>query len=125
MKNIYQYKSPDGVNPVGCFINGLDEKAQRKIGSVLKLISEDANVMKPPYVKAFRIEKYKGFYELRARMIHLIRIIFYIDEEGDIILLHAFLKKHERSTEQALDISKSRVADLKSETATKSTFRED
>jgi len=112
LKAIKQYKSLGGATPVECFINGLTKKQCDKVYCLLFLISADANALKPPYVKAFRIEKYKGLYELRARMVKMIRIIFYLDEEGDIVLLHAFMKKHERSTEKALDISKARVLEL-------------
>ena len=112
MKAIKQYKSLAGTVPVECFINGLTGKQREKIYRLLFLISTDANTLKPPHVKAFRIEKYKGMYDLRARMVKMIRIIFRVDEEGDIVLLHAFMKRHERTTEQALDISKARVVEL-------------
>ena len=122
MKTIKQYKSLEGSVPVECFINGLTKKQRDKIFQLLFLIATDANALTPPHVKAFRIEKYKGMYELRARMVKMIRIIFRLDEEGDIVLLHAFMKKHERSTEQALDISKARVAELNQFQATISTM---
>ena len=112
MRTIKQYKSCDGKLPVECFINGLEKKQRRKVYNLLSLVSGDADALKPPHVKSFRTEKYKGIYELRIRLVKMIRITFYLDGEGDIVLLHAFLKNHERSTEKALDASKLKIAEI-------------
>ena len=118
MRIIKRYKSPDGKLPVECFINGLDKKQRAKIHKLLYLVSHDANALKPPHVKSFRTEKYKGLSELRVRLVKMIRIIFYLDKEGNIILLHAFLKNHERSTEKALEASKLKIAEINQAQAT-------
>ena len=64
---------------------------------------DENNQLKEPYIKHFSIEKYKMFYELRLKAANtMVRIIYYsIDDK--IILLHAFIKKDKRDTEQALE----------------------
>ena len=105
--------STDGLLPISCFINGLDSKLKKKIFKQLEMIENaKMNPLKPPHVKSFRVEKFKGLYELRTKIKKVIRIIFYV-KEGEIILLHAFTKKHERATEKALEIAIFRVNALK------------
>ena len=66
-----------------------------------------------PQVKHFSIERYRKFYELRERIRVLVRIIFTIDEAGNIILLHPFIKRHQRNTYQALEISLGMLEQIK------------
>ena len=110
---IYEYMTTDGLLPVGSFIDGLDLKIKKKIFKQMEILENNKNTLKPPHVKSFRVEKYKGLYELRTKIKKVIRIIFYLDKEGDIVLLHAFTKKHERATEEALKTAVFRVHALK------------
>ena len=54
---------------------------------------------------------------LLIRLRQMVRIIFYINTEGDIVLLHGFVKRHERATEQALETARARKLALASGTA--------
>ena len=125
IRKIFQYKSLDGNCPVECFIDGLTEKQQTKVYGLIALIACEPNALNPPHVKAFRLERYKGLYELRIKLVKLIRIIFYITKEGDIVFLHAFFKKHDRATEQALEISKTRLIQLNLGQATTTNLRKE
>ena len=88
---------------VGEFLKKSNSKIKKKFEFILGLISDEKNQLKEPYVKHFSIEKYKRFYELRLRAAGMmVRIIFYYIEDN-IILLHAFIKKDKRDTEQALE----------------------
>lgn len=58
-----------------------------------------------PYVKHFCIERYQALYELRAKSKNLVRIIFTLTDDGDILFLTPFIKRHKRNTMQALDRS--------------------
>ena len=119
MRKIFQYRSHDGETPVECFINGLEPKTRKKIHTLMMTVAAGNDTLREPYVKAFRLERYKGLHEFRAKMVKLIRIIFYLTEEGDIVLLCAFIKKHDRATEYALDVSKGRVSEIRSGRADK------
>jgi phage-related protein len=69
-------------------------------------------------IKAFRLDRYKGLYELRTRSKKImIRIIFYFDPDDNIILLHGFVKKQDRATNQALETARARRLALASKDA--------
>ena len=107
-RRIYRFVD-SGSDPIGIFISRLEPKMQQKIRTQCSF--------QPPLVKAFRLDRYKGFYELRIRLRQMVRIIFYINTEGDIVLLHGFVKRHERATEQALETARARKLALASGTA--------
>ena len=78
-------------------------KIKKKFEFILRIIADENNLLKEPYVKHFSIEKYKRLYELRLKAAGtMVRIIFYNIGEN-IIFLHAFIKKDRRDTEQALE----------------------
>ena len=97
------YKSDDARGQVDTFIKTSNRKIKKKFDFILRYIADEKNQFKEPYVKHFSIEKYKRLYELRLKAAGtMVRIIFYNIEEN-IILLHAFIKRDKRDTEQALD----------------------
>ena len=95
--------SKDGENPLAVFAGNFNEKIKKKMRYVLRYAADERNPLREPHVKHFTIEKYKRLYELRLKASNtMIRIIyFHIDE--DIVLLHAFVKRDKRDTEQALE----------------------
>lgn len=97
------YKNENEKKQIEEFIKNLNNKIKKKLDFVLKYIADENNQLKEPYIKHFSIEKYKMFYELRLKAANtMVRIIYYsIDDK--IILLHAFIKKDKRDTEQALE----------------------
>ena len=96
------YKNDNEKKQIEEFIKNLNSKVKKKLDFVLKYMVDENNQLKEPYIKHFSIEKYKMFYELRLKAANtMVRIIYYsIDDK--IILLHAFIKKDKRDTEQAL-----------------------
>ncbi|WP_159438275.1 type II toxin-antitoxin system RelE/ParE family toxin [Massiliimalia massiliensis] len=112
---IFDFTDADGNAPVQEFIRKLDPKIQHKINQQLEQLQMIPCNLHPPHVKAFRLDRYKGLYELRTRINKMIRIIFFLDNEGRIILLHGFIKKRDRSTEQALAIARARKLALASD----------
>ena len=115
-RRIYRFVD-SGSDPIGIFISRLEPKMQQKIRTQIKVLTAPQCSFQPPLVKAFRLDRYKGFYELRIRLRQMVRIIFYINTEGDIVLLHGFVKRHERATEQALETARARKLALASGTA--------
>ena len=97
------YKNENEKKQIEEFIKNLNSKVKKKLDFVLKYIADENNQLKEPDIKHFSIEKYKMFYELRLKAANtMVRIIYYsIDDK--IILLHAFIKKDKRDTEQALE----------------------
>lgn len=57
------------------------------------------------YVKHFTLERYSSLYELRAKSKTLVRIIFTMTPDGDVLFLTPFVKQHRRDTMQALESS--------------------
>ena len=103
MRKIYIYDGIDGKNQIQNFLRHANPKIKKKFEFILRIIADENNLLKEPYVKHFSIEKYKRLYELRLKAAGtMVRIIFYNIEEN-IIFLHAFVKKDKRDTEQALE----------------------
>ncbi len=112
---ILEIPTIDNKHPISNFIDQVDNKIKTKIINQLTILQDYKYNLKPPLVKAFRQDKYKGLYELRTRINQtMTRIIFCIDNNNNIILLHGFVKKHNRSTRQALEIAKMRQLSLDS-----------
>lgn len=104
MRKVYVYCTEDGWAPVLSFINDAGIKFRKKFDFLIRYISDEKNNLYEPYVKHFAIERYKKLYELRLRSDSvMIRIIFYLTEDEDAILLYAFYKKDKRDTERALE----------------------
>ncbi len=100
------YFQPEGKTaPFLDFMDTLDNKARQKIVNALPWMAMSSGKLSEPQVKHFSIERYKQLYELREKVRVLVRIIFAQDAEGNIILLHPFLKQHKRNTYQALESS--------------------
>ena len=105
MRKLYIYNSGEGKNQIEDFINHSNPKIKKKFEFILRLIADENNPLREPYVKHFSIEKYKKLYELRLKAAGtMVRIIYY-EAEKNIILLHAFVKRDKRDTEQALEYS--------------------
>jgi len=96
------YKDETGKCDVEEFIKKAHHKIQKKFDFILKMVKEQKDFLKEPYVKHFSVERYKKLYELRLKATGMMIRIIYCEHDGDIILLHAFLKRDNRDTEQAL-----------------------
>ena len=114
MRKIYTYNNC-ATGQVSAFINSSNLKVKKKFDFILKYIADKKNQFKEPYVKHFTIEKYKRLYELRLKAAGtMVRIIFFnLDEDG--VLLHAFVKKDRRDTEQALEYSLKLIESIEKE----------
>lgn len=112
MKKIYIYQ-PSGKNaPFLEFMDTLDAKVQKKLEYALKSMAIAPGRLSEPQVKHFSIERYSQLYELREKIKVLVRVVFAFDSEGNIILLHPFIKRHKRNTNQALEISLAMLGEI-------------
>lgn len=105
MKKIYLYKPPGEEAPFLQFLAGTEPKMRKKLRYGLRCLACFPEYMTEPHVKHFSIERYNRLYEYRERIRILVRVIFTLDENGDIILLYPFVKRHDRNTMQALEAS--------------------
>lgn len=104
----------DGSAPLQEFMNSLDEKQRHKILFLFSMLLQSPDIMmREPYVKHFCIERYQALYELRAKSKNLVRIIFTRTENGDILFLVPFIKRHKRNTMQALTRSLDYLANIR------------
>ena len=90
----------DKTPPLYDFFNDeLNEKQRQKLLSLFALMLQaPVSVMREPYVKHFTLERYSSLYEL-------VRIIFTMTPDGDVLFLTPFVKQHRRDTMQALESS--------------------
>lgn len=93
----------DKTPPLYDFFNDeLNEKQRQKLLSLFALMLQaPVSVMREPYVKHFTLERYSSLYELRAKSKTLVRIIFTITPDGDVLFLTPFVKQHRRDTTKA------------------------
>ena len=107
-RQIFDYVEPDGSRPVIAFIRQLENKLQQKVWIQLSFLERSQCELQPPLVKSFRQSRHKGLFELRVKLQRMVRIIFLVDTRGRVILLHGFIKKKNRATEQALETAGAR-----------------
>ena len=106
MDNIKVYKPPGMDSQVEMFIESLEPKLRDKlVWQIFRLSRTPPAGLKEPHYKHFSIEKYRDFYELREKSRVVIRIIFTMWPNGEVLLLHAFQKRQSRDTMQALERS--------------------
>ncbi len=104
--NIKVYQPPGSVSQVELFIESQEPKLREKlVWQIFRLSRTPPAGLKEPHYKHFSIEKYRDFYELREKNRIVIRIIFTVQSNGEILLLHAFQKRQPRDTMQALERS--------------------
>ncbi len=105
MRKIKVYCRPGETPLLVAFLNSLPSRfAEKILWQIMRLADTPVTLMREPHVKRFTIERYHELFELREKSKVLVRIIFTI-QNGDIILLVPFIKKHPRDTMQALESS--------------------
>ena len=114
MKGIKVYTPPERAAPVARFIDDLEPKLRDKlIRQLIELPNTPRANLREPHFKHFTLERYRDLYELRARGKVLVRVIFTIRPNGEILLLHAFIKRQSRDTMQALEQALSVMAQVR------------
>ena len=107
MKNLLVYQSPGRAPQVAAFIDGLEPRQLHRLSAT------PPSGLREPHYKHFSVEKYRSLYEVRERCKIIIRIIFTIRPDGEILLLHAFIKRRSRDTMQALEQSLRILSELR------------
>lgn len=114
MKGIKVYTPPERAAPVARFIDSLEPRLREKlIRQLIELPRTPRSALREPHFKHFTLERYRELYELRERGKVLVRVIFTIQADGGILLLHGFVKRQSRDTMQALEQSLDILARLR------------
>ncbi len=114
MDNIKVYKPPGCDSQVEAFIEDLEPKLRNKLVlQIFRLSRTPPAGLKEPHYKHFSIEKYRDFYELREKSRIVIRLIFTVRPDGEVLLLHAFVKRQSRDTMRALERSLKLLSSLR------------
>lgn len=114
-RTIFEIVYPENCRPVSVFLIDQERLILEKIRAQLKNLQHRDYLLKPPTVKALKPKQNKGLFELRTRINkRMTRIIFCLDDEDNVILLHGFTKKQERDTAQELETARARKLALAS-----------
>lgn len=106
MKDVLVYQPPGDPAQVALFIEGLDARLREKLlRQIIPLPRMPPSILREPHYKHFTLERYRIFYEVRAKNGIAVRIIFTILPEGKILLLYGFSKRQSRDTMRALEQS--------------------
>ncbi len=105
MKKVFLYISPDGESPFLRFLSVMEPKLRTKLVQGIGNLAAIPEYRTEPHVKHFSLERYAALYEYRARMRIMVRVLFTLDGDGNIILLHPMVKKQDRNTMQTLETS--------------------
>ena len=104
MKGILVYQPPDKPAQLPEFIDSLDPRLREKIIMQLYQLSKPHKPeLREPHFKRFSLECYRDLCELRVKSKMLVRIIFCFCPNGQVLLLHGFIKRQKRDTMQALE----------------------
>lgn len=101
------YQNSNGRFPVQEFIHKLDKRTKGKVSDAIKILSESGPYLKPPYMKKL----VPNLYELRIKSQIAIRI-FYSPKTNRYYLLHAFIKKSDKTPLRELHIAIDRMKEL-------------
>lgn len=106
MKDVLVYQPPGDPAQVALFIEGLDTRLREKLlRQIIPLPRMPPSILREPHYKHFTLERYRVFYEVRAKNGIAVRIIFTILPEGKTLLLYGFSKRQSRDTMRALEQS--------------------
>ena len=110
-KKVVFYEDEEGNRPAEEFIiNGLDEKTRGKVYSMLRYLGRFWREIRRPYVDYIENE----LYELRVQFgRNRVRVIYAYMFDDYIVLLHSFMKRTRKITEEDKHISRKRMEDLR------------
>jgi len=107
---VYFYKTAAGNEPVREFLSDLSKPDKRAIGEDIKTVQFGYPIGMPLTRK---FENHKKLEEIRCKISgnKIVRIIFFVDN-GTIILLHAFVKKSQKTPREELNLAEKRYKEI-------------
>lgn len=108
MAKIYYYQTVSGNNPVKSFINSFNKIQLAKLTHILRLVEKYGMKFVFPYTK-----KLAGtpLWEIRTLGRDNIRVIYAMIFNQNILLLHGFIKKKQKTLKKDLDVALLRYKD--------------
>lgn len=101
------YKQPNGREPVREWLKSL-KKAERKIiGEDIKMAQEGWPLGMPLVGNLG-----KGLWEVRSTLQNTIARVFFVMHQGQMVLLHGFIKKTQKTTSQDLELGLKRAKEI-------------
>ena len=108
------YEKSDGEKPVLDFINNLPTKDKAKIIQELNLLEKYGIEIGFPRTTKIKGERYKKIWELRIKIgTNYYRIFYFLYSGRVFVLLHAVLKKRNKTDINDLEIARRRMSDYK------------
>ena len=104
------YEDEGGKSPVEEFLEGLQPKQRAKALRTIDLLEEFGRHLTLPHSSPVKGAKYKGMYELRAKIgSDISRIFYYSWVKDKFVLLHGFSKKTNKTPKKELDCALRRM----------------
>jgi phage-related protein len=103
------YRTKQGAEPVRDFILGLDREDRRVVGANIATVEFSWPIGKPTCAPLGL-----GLWEVRSTLTtsRIARVIFTL-HDGQMILLHGFIKKTQKTPQDDLDIARKRMKEVK------------
>lgn len=101
------YKEVSGREPVKEWLRELEKDDRKTIGADIRTLQIDWPVGEP-LVSPFG----NGLWELKSKLENRISRIFFVFNDGHIILLHGFIKKTQKTPPNELKLAKKRAKNL-------------
>jgi phage-related protein len=106
---IEYYRDMEDKEPVKEFIDGLPEKARAQVIGKFELLAKHGVLLKEPYVRHIRGK----IWEVRIVVTKGYIRIFHFSYTGKrFVLLHAFLKKTDKTPSAEIDTAEKRMQDF-------------
>lgn len=98
------YKKENDTIPVLEYLLTLPPKMRAKAFSKIELLEKHGSVLREPYTKPIKGDKYKDLFELRVKFSSDISRIFYFTfRNNTFVLLHGFTKKTDKTPPTELE----------------------
>ncbi len=106
------YTKENGEVPVLEYLLSLNPKIRAKAFSEIELLERHGSMLREPYAKPIKGERYKGLFELRVKFSSDISRIFYFTYTNNtFVLLNGFTKKTDSTPKSELEKALRYMAD--------------
>jgi phage-related protein len=102
--SVYFFQTETGNEPVRQWLKGLDARDRRTIGGDIKTV-QIGWPLGMPLVRKMG----KDLWEVRIHLSRRIARVIFTVADGDMVLLHGFIKKSQSTPQEDLDIAKERL----------------
>ena len=101
------YKQANGKEPVREWLKSLKKEERRTIGEDIKMVQEGWPLGMPLVGNLG-----KGLWEVRSTLSNTIARVLFVMHEGQMVLVHGFIKKTPKTPSQDLDIGMKRAKEV-------------